>query len=150
MDKFGEFFRSESFGCFDLRRGASAALFGAVRGLLAAVFGAMSSYFTVKALISFFELGYLFLRVVLSEANSVDIHVVSSLRGGLPSVIVGVSFDSKGFVESSTIIVFEGDLFLPFAMLFDCFLGPVFKVPRILGGGVVDIGVNDGIEEAFL
>ena len=99
----------------------------------------MSSYFTVKALIAFLEFGYLLLRVVLSEANGVDIHVVSSLRGGFSSIVLGISFDSKGFVQSSSIVVFEGDLFLPFTMLFDCFLGPSFKVPRILSSGIIDV-----------
>ena len=123
-------------------------MLGAVCGLLSTVFGTVPWYLAVKALVSLLEFGYFFFRVVLSEANSVDIYVVSSLRGGFLS-IVGVSFDSKGFVEFSAVIVFEGDLFLPFAMLFNCFLSLTFKVPRILGVGVIDIRVDYGVEETF-
>ena len=75
----------------------------------------------------------------MSEADSVDIHVMSSLRGGFPPIVIGVSFDSKGFVESSAIIIFKGDLLLPFAMLFDCFFGPAFKIPGVLDGGIIGI-----------
>ena len=44
----------------------------------------------------------------------------------------------------------EGVLFLPFAMLLNCFLGPMFKVSRVLGGGIIGIGINYGIKETFL
>ena len=124
-------------------------MLGAVCGLLVAVLGMVPWYFTVETLVSLLEFGHLFFRVVLSEANGVNIHVVSSLRGGFLPIIVGIPLDSKGFVESSAIIIFEGDLFLPFAMLFDCFLGPAFKVLRVLGGGIIDVGVNYGVEESF-
>jgi hypothetical protein len=72
---------------------------------------------------------------MVGGANSVDIHVVSSLRGSMLLVVV---FDSKRFVESTAKAIVEGVLFLPFAMLFDCFLGPTVKGPR---GGKGIIGI---------
>jgi hypothetical protein len=50
---------------------------------------------------------------VVGGANSIDIHVVSSLRGGMFLVVV---LDSKCFVESTAIILMEGILFLLFAV----------------------------------
>jgi hypothetical protein len=50
---------------------------------------------------------------MVGGANSVNIYVVSSLRGGAFLVMV---FNSKCFVESTAIILVEGVLFLPFAI----------------------------------
>ena len=36
------------------------------------------------------------------------------------------------------------------AMLLECFCGPSFEIPRILGCGIIGIGVNYGIKESFL
>jgi hypothetical protein len=45
--------------------------------------------------------------------NSINIYMVSSLRGG---ALLVVAFDSKCFVESATVVIVEGILFFPFAM----------------------------------
>ena len=76
--------------------------------------------------------------------------MVASLGGGSFSSIVRVSFDSKGFEESAAIFVMMGELLLVFAMLFECFLGPSFEIPRVLGAWVVGIGVNYGVKESLL
>ena len=76
--------------------------------------------------------------------------MVASLRSGSFSSIVWVSFDSEGFEESTAIFVMVGKLFLVFAMLFECFLGPSFEIPRVLGAWIVGIGVDYGIEESLL
>ena len=76
--------------------------------------------------------------------------MVSSLGGGSFSSIVWVSFDSEGFEESAAIFIMVGELFLVFAMLFECFLGPSFEVPGVLGAWIVGIGVDYGVEESFL
>ena len=76
--------------------------------------------------------------------------MVASLGGGSLSSIVWVSFDSKGFEESAAIFIMMGKLFLVLAMLFDCFFGLSFEIPRVLGCGVIGIGVDYGIEESFL
>jgi hypothetical protein len=61
--------------------------------------------------------------------------MVSSLRGSLFLTLV---FDSKRFVESAAKAIVKGILFLPFAMLFDHFLGPTIKGPRH-GKGIIDV-----------
>ena len=76
--------------------------------------------------------------------------MVASLGGGSFSSIVWVSFDSKGFEESTAIFIMVGKLLLVFAMLFECFLGPSFEIPRVLGVWIVGVRVNYGIEESLL
>ena len=76
--------------------------------------------------------------------------MVASLGSGSFSSIVWVSFDSKGFEESAAIFIMVGKLFLVLAMLFECFLGPSFKIPRVLGAWIIGIGVDYGIEESLL
>jgi hypothetical protein len=70
---------------------------------------------------------------MVGGADSIDVYMVSSLRGS--SFLV---FDSKHFVESTMKAIVEGILFLPFAVLLDCFLGPMVKGPR---GGEGIIGI---------
>jgi hypothetical protein len=83
---------------------------------------------------------------VVGGVDGVDIHVVSSLRGGAFLVVV---LDSKHFVESAAIVLVEGVLFLPFAMQLDCFFGPAVEGP---GGSkwIVGVRVYDSIKESFL
>src|SRR5947208_15476831 len=93
LNKLGKFVWGESscgsnFGC-----GASAALFSAVRKFLATIFGAMPFDFAVEALVVLHQLCFLFFRVI-GESNCVDVHVMSSLRGGAFSSIWAL-FDSK-------------------------------------------------------
>ena len=76
--------------------------------------------------------------------------MIASLEGGSFSSIVQISFDSEGFEESTAIFIMEGVLFLPFAVLFDCFLSLMFKIPRVLSGRVIGIRINYDIKEAFL
>jgi hypothetical protein len=116
-----------------------------VHGLLVTIFGTMSFDFAVKALVAFYELCFLFFRVI-GGLNSVDIHMVPSLRGSLLLVLI---FDSKHFVESAAEAFMKSVLFLPFAVLLDCFLGPAIKGPRC-GEGVIDIRIYDVVKEPFL
>jgi hypothetical protein len=105
-----------------------------VHSFLATIFGAMSFDFAVKALVAFHEFCFLFFGMV-GGTDSIDIHMVSSLRGSSFLVLV---FDSKCFVESTAKAIMEGVLFLLFTMLLDCFLGPMIKGP---GGGEGIIGI---------
>jgi hypothetical protein len=61
--------------------------------------------------------------------------MVSSLRGSSFLVLI---FDPKCFVESTTEAFMKGVLFLPLAVLLNCFLGPAIKGPRC-GEGIIDI-----------
>jgi hypothetical protein len=70
----------------------------------------MSFDFAIKALVAFYEFHFLFLGMV-DGANSIDIHVVSSLRGGVFLIL-----DSKHFVESTAIVFVEGVLFFLFSV----------------------------------
>jgi hypothetical protein len=72
---------------------------------------------------------------MVGGSDSIDIHMVSSLRGSSLLVLV---FDSKHFVESTMKAIMEGILLLLFAMLLDCFLGLMIKGPRG-GEGIIDI-----------
>jgi hypothetical protein len=134
FDKFGKFIWGEGGGSGNFWCSASAVLFGVVRSFFAAIFGAMSSDFPVKPLVAFYEFHFLFFRMV-GGTDSIDVHMVSSLRGSLLLVLV---FDSKCFVESTAKAVMEGVLFLSFPVVLDCLLGPMFKGP---GGskGVISI-----------
>ena len=76
--------------------------------------------------------------------------MIASLGGSFLSSTVWVSLDSKGFKESGAIFIMVGKLLLPLAMLLDCFCGPSFKVPRVLGCGIIGIRVDYGIKESFL
>jgi hypothetical protein len=109
-------------------------LFSMVCSLFATIFGTMSFDFAVKALVAFHEFRFLFFGVI-GSSNGVNIHVVSSLRGSSFLVLI---FDSKRFVESAAEAFMESILFLLFAVLLDCFLGPAIKGPRC-GEGVIDI-----------
>jgi hypothetical protein len=86
----------------------------------------MSLDFAVKALVAFHKFCFLFFGVV-GGADSIDVHVVPFLRG---SVFLVAIFDSECFIESAVEVFVEGILFSPFAILFDCFLGPMVKGPR--------------------
>jgi hypothetical protein len=90
--------------------------------------------FAVKALVAFHKFRFLLFRVI-GGADSIDVHMVSSLRGSSFLVLV---FDSKHFVESTTKAIVKGVLFLPFAVLLDCFLGPAIEGPRH-GKRIVDV-----------
>jgi hypothetical protein len=94
----------------------------------------MSFDFAIKALVAFHELCFLFFGMI-GGADSINIHMVSSLRGSSLLVLV---FDSKHFVESAAKAVMESVLFLPFAVLFDCLLGPAIEGPRC-SEGIIDI-----------
>ena len=93
----------------------------------------MASYFTVEALIILHELCFLLFRVI-GGADGIDVHVDSSLGGGaFSSILSTLLVDSKGSIESVAASVLMGNLLLPLAMQSNCFLGPSFKVPRVLG-----------------
>ena len=88
--------------------------------------------------------------MLLSEANSIDVYMVASLGSGSFSSIVRVSFDSKGFEESTAIFIMVGKLLLVLAMLFECLFGPSFEIPGVLGAWVIGIRVDYGIKESLL
>jgi hypothetical protein len=81
---------------------------------------------------------------VVGGADSIDIHVVSSLRGSTLLVL-----DPKCFVESAVVVFVEGILFLPFTMQPDCLFGPAIEGPRG-SKWVISISIDDGIKESFL
>jgi hypothetical protein len=114
-----------------------------VHGFFATIFGAMPFDFTVKALVAFHEFCFLFFRMI-GGMDSIDVHVVSSLRGGAFLV-----FNSKCLVESAVVVFVEGVLFLPFAVQSNCFFGPT--VEGLEGSEwVIGIDVYDSIKESFL
>jgi hypothetical protein len=94
----------------------------------------MSFDFAIKALIAFHEFCFLFFRMI-GSSDSIDIHMMSSLRGSTLLVLI---LDSKCFVESTAEAFVKGILFLSFAVLFDGFLGPVIEGPRC-GEGIINI-----------
>ena len=115
---------------------------GTVFGFLAAVFGAMTSDFAVEALVILHELCFLLFRVI-GGADGIDVHVNSALGGGAFSSILSTFLvDSEGSVEPVAASVLVGNLLLPLAMQSDRFLGPPFKVPRVLGQVLRSCGLN--------
>ena len=44
----------------------------------------------------------------------------------------------------------NSELLLIFAMLFECFLGPSFEIPRVLGAWVIGVRVDYGVKESLL
>jgi len=76
--------------------------------------------------------------------------VVASLGSGSFSSIVWVPLDSEGFEEPAAIFIMVGKLLLVLAVLFECFLGPSFEIPRVLGTWIVGVGVDYGVEESLL
>ena len=110
----------------------------------------MASDFAIEALVILHELCFLFFGVI-GGADSVNIHVDSALGGDvLSSILSTFLVDSKGSVEPVMVSVLVGNLLLLLAMQSNCFLGPSFKVPRVLGQGVVCICVDDSVKERFL
>jgi hypothetical protein len=104
-----------------------------VHGLLVTIFGAMSFNFAVKALVAFHKFCFLFFGMV-GSVDSIDVHVVSSLRGSTFLV-----FDFKCFVESAVVVFVEGILFLPFAMQPNYFFSPTIEGP---GGSEWVVGIS--------
>jgi hypothetical protein len=81
---------------------------------------------------------------MVGGADSIHIHVVSSLRGSALLV-----FNSKHFVESTVVVFIEGVLFLPFPMQPNYFSGTTIEGPRG-SKWVIGISVYNGVEESFL
>ena len=126
---------------------------------LAAISSAVSSDFAVETLIVFHKFLFLFFGVCLSIAArcigsvdfyGVDVHCVSSLRGGASSsaviVVVTVSSDSECLVESSACIWAIGAKFLPFSVLFVGFFDPSLEGPGDLW--IVMVSADDSVEKS--
>ena len=121
------------WGCGDFGRSASITLGSMVFGFLATILGAMASDFAVETLVVLHELCFLLFRVI-GGADSVNIHVDSALGGGaLSSILSTLLVDSEGSIEPIATLVLMSYLLLPLAMQSNCFPGPSFKVPRVLG-----------------
>jgi len=136
---------------------------------LATVFGLVSLFFAIEARVASHEFRFLGLGVLLSSAggvnvcsnSGVDIHVVSSLRGGvfvvppivvsslvviLPIGLLGREFEC---LEESLTCLGELGCRLPFEMGFVSLFFPLFERPRGVCGGVEVGGINDGTSESF-
>ena len=100
---------------------------------LVAIFSAVTSDFAVEALVILHELCFLLFRMI-GGTDGVDVHVNSTLGGGaFSSILSTLLVDSKGSIEPVAASVLMSDLLLPLAIQSNHFLGPSFKVPRVLG-----------------
>ena len=140
----------------------------AVGLFLATDIGSVSWFFAIEAQVASHEFHFLGFRVLLSFASgsidicSVDIHMISSLRGGtlvvlpvvasslviaLPIGLLGREFEC---LEESLTCLGELGCHLPFHMGFVGLFFPFFEGPGMLCGRVEGGGINDGTSESFL
>jgi len=148
----------------------STAVVSAVCLFLATILGSVSLFFTVEAQVASYELRFLGLRVLLSSASgsvnvcgdgSVDVHMISSLRG---SMLVVSPIVVSSLVVVPPIILFRGKLEcleeslmclgelgcrLPFEMGFASLFFPLFEGPGDICSRVKVGGINDGASESF-
>jgi len=126
--------------------------------------------FTVEAQVGLHEFRFLGFRVLLSSASggidvcSVDVHMVSSLRGSalvvsvppvvVPSVtasswVIGLLRSKFECLEESLTSLGELSCRLPFEMGFAGLFFPLFESPGVFGGRVEGRGINDGASESL-
>jgi len=136
-----------------------------------AILGLVSLFFAVEAQVASHEFRFLGFGVLLSSASSsidvhgdssIDIHMVSSLRGStlvvLPVVVsflvvtlpVGLLGREFECLEESLMSLGELGCCLPFEMGFAGLFFPFFKGPRDFCSGVEVGGINDGASESFV
>jgi len=137
---------------------------------LATILGLVPFGFTVEAQVASHKFRFLGFRVLLSSTSgginicgdsSIDIHMISSLRGSMlvilpvvvSSLVVALPISlfggkPKGLEESLTCL---GELgcHLPFHMGFASLFFPLFECPRDLCSRVKVGRVNDGTSESF-
>jgi len=138
---------------------------------LATILGSVSLDFTVEAQVASHKFCFLGFGVLLSSASdgvnvcgfsSVDVHMVSSLRGGtfpIVSPIVSSVTASSGVValprgkfeclEESLTPLGELSCCLPFEMGFVGLFFPFLEGPRGFSGRVIGGGINDGASESL-
>jgi len=132
----------------------------------------VSLFFAVEAQVASHELRFLGFRVLSSASGSidvrgdcgVDVHVVSSLRGGasvvsIPPVVVSSETASSWVVgprrefeclEESLTSLGELGCRLPFKVRLASLFFPLFECPRDVCGRVEVGGINDGASKAFI
>jgi len=135
---------------------------------LVTILGSVSLDFAVEARVASHEFHFLGFGVLLSSASgsidicgnsSIDIHMISSLRGGALSIIVvsslvivppivllGGKFEC---LEESLTSLGELGCCLPFEMGFAGLFFPFFESPGDFSGGVEGRGVNNGASESL-
>jgi len=140
---------------------------------LVTILGSVSLDFTVEAGIASHEFCFLGFRMLLSSTSgginicgnsSIDVHMISSLRGGASSIVVVPPIATSSLVVVLPIGLlgeeFEGlEEFLmclgelscrfPSEMGFMGLFFPLFEGPGDLCGRVKVRGVNDGTSESF-
>jgi len=134
----------------------------------------MSFDFAIKAGVVFHEVRFLGLRVLLSSARggidiggncSIDVHMISSLRGGASSIVVASSIIVFSLVIVVPSVILFGEEFecleeplaclgelgchLPFEMRFAGLFFPLLEGPWGLCSRVEVGGINDGTSESF-
>ena len=102
--------------------------------------------------------------VDISGDSSINVHMISSLRGGTSSIIVASSIAISSLVVISPIGLFWGEFkcleesltclgklgcCLPFEMGFAGLFFPLFEGPGDLCSGVEGRGINDGASKSF-
>jgi len=145
----------------------------AVGLFLATVVGSMSWFFAVEAQVASHEFRFLGFRVLSSASGSVnvrgdcsvDVHMVSSLRGGasvvpVPPVVVSPVTASSWVVdlprgnfkglEESLMSLGELSCRLPFKVRLASLFFPLFESPGNVCGRVEVGGINDGASEPFV
>ena len=139
---------------------------------LATILGSVSLDFTVEARVASHEFHFLGLRVLLSSASggvdicgdsSIDVHMISSLRGGMTSIVVppvaisslvigppiGLFGGKFEYLEESLTSLGELSCRLPFEMGFVGLFFPFFEGPGDFSGRSEGGGINDGASESL-
>jgi len=136
---------------------------------IATVSGSMSFVFAIEASVASHEFCFLGFRVLLSSASysvnicgdsSIDVHMISSLRGGVSSIVVPpilVVVPSIGVLlggefeclEESLTFLGELSCCLPLEVGFVGLFFPLFESPLDFCGRVEGGGINDGTGESF-
>jgi len=141
---------------------------------LATIFGLVSLDLAVKARIAFHEFHFLSFGVLLSSAidgvnicgdSSIDVHMVSFLRGGALSIValppiavsslvvilsIGLFRGVFECLEESLAFLGELGCHLPLEVGFAGLFFPLFKGPRGFSSRVEVGGINDGAGQPFV
>jgi len=138
---------------------------------LATILGSVSLFFAIEAQVASHELHFLGLGVLLFSASSsvnvcgdssVDVHMISSLRGSMlvvsPIIVSSLSivvlpivllWEKLESLEKSLTRLGELGCRLPFEMTFAGLFFPLFEHPRGVCSRVEVGGINDGASESF-
>jgi len=138
----------------------------AVGLFLATILGLVSFDFAVEAGVASHEFCFLCFGVLGSSAGSgidfrdINIHTISSLRGGTLSIVVVLPIAASSLVvvlpggefeslEESLTSLGELGCRLPFEMGFAGLFFPFFESPRVFGGWIIGGGIDDGASESL-